>query len=114
MKAIRGAAKHCVTLVVLVLTALTTLFVGSASAWHVVGVKAHCDESKPQTLHVQVKLSDAGPGTYHDNFGKHGTFGHVKTFNYKTDVFGKPYFVHVAWATGEHGTFGPVTLRKCG
>lgn len=88
-------------------------FAVPAFAWHVEGVKAHCDQSKPKTLHVLVKLSDKGPGSYSDNHGNGGTFGHVKTFNYKTDSFGTPFYVHIEWKTGESATYGPVTLRRC-
>lgn len=88
-------------------------FAAPAFAWHVEGVKAHCDQSKPQTLHVLVKLSDKGPGSYSDNHGNGGTFGHVKTIVYKTDTFGAPFYVHIEWNTGESATYGPVTLRHC-
>jgi hypothetical protein len=98
---------------VAIVAASVLAFAAPAFAWHVEGVKAHCDQSKPQTLHVLVKLSDKGPGSYSDNHGNGGTFGHVKTFNYKTDAFGTPFYVHIEWNTGESATYGPVTLRRC-
>ena len=103
--------------VVTMIVGVVAMIAEPAFAWHVTDASAHCDQGQHdgqgQFLHVQVKLSDAGPGDYHDSSGNSGTFGNTKNIEYDTPTFSAPLIVTVHWTGHETKSATIDSFKDC-